>query len=161
MPLSAFAGRREIMQSVSPVGKAVHSGTYNAHLTGIAAALAFLDEIARSDFYPHLHATGERLYAGLREVFARRGLPVWVQGVGSVSDCSSAWTTEPQNYRDAARRDRDTERRFLQRLPERGLYLHPGSPHHGYTAAHTRDVDEMLQIADDAARAVAAGGGGS
>ena len=158
MPLSAFAGRREIMEAVSPVGKAVHSGTYNAHLTAIAAALAFLDEIAAPGFYPGLLATGERLYAGLREVFARRGLPVWVQGVGCRFGLLFGLDAAPQDYRQAAARDRATERRFLRACVERGLYLHPGSPHHGYTAAHTAgDIDEMLQIADDAARAVAAG----
>jgi glutamate-1-semialdehyde 2,1-aminomutase len=158
MPLSAFAGRREIMQAVSPVGKTVHSGTYNAHLTGVAASLAFLDEIAAPEFYPTLLATGERLYAGLREVFARRGLPVWVQGVGCRFGLLFGLDAAPQNYRQAAARDRETERRFLRACVERGLYLHTGSPHHGYTAAHSAaDVASMLQIADDAARAVTAG----
>jgi glutamate-1-semialdehyde 2,1-aminomutase len=158
MPLSAFAGRAEVMQAVSPVGGVVHSGTYNAHLSGVAAALAFLDEIAAPGFYPALLATGERLYAGLREVFARRGLPVWVQGVGCRFGLLFGLEAAPQNYRQAAARDRATERRFLRACVERGLYFHTGSPHHGYTAAHTaEDVAAMLQIADDAARAVAAG----
>jgi glutamate-1-semialdehyde 2,1-aminomutase len=162
MPLSAFAGRSEIMRAVSPAGGVVHSGTYNAHLSGVAAALAFLDEIARPGFYPTLLATGERLYAGLRDVFARRGLPVWVQGVGCRFGLLFGLEQAPQNYRQVAVRDQETERRFLHACVARGLYLHPGSPHHGYTASHTAgDVDEMLQVADDAARGVVAGGEGS
>jgi glutamate-1-semialdehyde 2,1-aminomutase len=156
MLLSAFAGRREIMQSVSPVGKTIHSGTYNAHLTGIAGGLAFLDTIAAPDFYPSLLGLGERLYAGLREIFARRGVPVWVQGVGCRFALLFGLDEEPRNYRQAARRDRDRERRFLRACLERGLYFHTGSPHHGYSSAHTpADIEAMLGIADDAARAVA------
>jgi len=45
-PLSAFAGRRDVMDAVSPNGAAVHSGTFNAHLIPILAADAFLDEVA-------------------------------------------------------------------------------------------------------------------
>jgi glutamate-1-semialdehyde 2,1-aminomutase len=144
------------MHSVSPVGTTVHSGTYNAHLTGIAAALAFLDEISHPDFYPHLNALAERLYAGLREVFARHALPVWVQGVGCRFGLLFGLEHEPRNYRDAAGRDRAQERRFLHACLRRGLYFHPGSPHHGFSSAHTAaDVDEMLDIADAAARDVA------
>ena len=31
--LSAFVGSREVMSAVAPLGRAVHSGTYNAHLS--------------------------------------------------------------------------------------------------------------------------------
>jgi glutamate-1-semialdehyde 2,1-aminomutase len=158
MPLSAFAGRREVMQAVSPVGGAVHSGTYNAHPTAIAAGLAFLDEIARPGFYPHLERLGARLYAGLREVFARRGLPVWVQGVGARFGLLFGLDAEPRDYRQAARRDAGLEGRFVQGCLARGVYLHPGSPHHGFSSAHTEaDVDRVLGVADDVARALAAG----
>jgi glutamate-1-semialdehyde 2,1-aminomutase len=134
----------------------VHSGTYNAHLTAIAAALAFLDEIARPDFYPYLRKLGERLYGGLREVFARRGLPVWVQGVGARCGLLFGLEREPRNYRDAARRDRERQLHFLLACLERGVYLHPGSPHHGFSSAHTpADIEEVLNVADDAARALA------
>jgi len=153
MPLSAFAGRREIMAYVSPLGPAVHSGTYNAHLTSIAAALAFLDEIAKPDFYPHLQRLGDRLYSGLRDIFAFHALPVWVQGIGARFGLLFGLDSEPHNYRDVARRNLDLEQRFLRACLRGGLYLHPGSPHHGFSSAHTRaDVEEMLSIADDAAR---------
>ncbi len=50
--LSAFVGSREVMSAVAPLGRAVHSGTYNAHLVPILASLAFLDEIDRSRVLP-------------------------------------------------------------------------------------------------------------
>ena len=147
------------MQAVSPVGQTVHSGTYNAHLTGIAASLAFLDQIATPDFYPALLAKGDRLYAGLREIFAHRGLPVWVQGVGCRFGLLFGLEREPLNFRQAAARDRQTEQRFLSACVERGLYFHTGSPHHGYTAAHSpSDIETMLNVVDDAAREVAGSG---
>ena len=54
LPLSAFAGRAEIMDLLTPVGKVVHTGTYLAHPTAIFACNAFLDEISRPEFWPDL-----------------------------------------------------------------------------------------------------------
>jgi glutamate-1-semialdehyde 2,1-aminomutase len=155
MPLSAFAGRREIMQSVTPVGGAVHSGTYNAHLTAIAGALAFLDEIARPEFYPHLQQLGDRLYAGLREVFDRVGLPVWVQGIGARFGLLFGVEAEPHNYREAAHQDVELAARFYEACLERGVYFHHVSPHHGFSSAHTlADIEETLNVVEDAAMRV-------
>lgn len=47
-PLSAFTGSREVMGAVAPLGSAVHSGTFNAHLISMLAADAFLDAAADS-----------------------------------------------------------------------------------------------------------------
>ncbi len=51
MPISAFMGRRDIMETCTPVGPALHSGTYNAPPVLVSAIGAFLDEIAQPDFY--------------------------------------------------------------------------------------------------------------
>jgi glutamate-1-semialdehyde aminotransferase len=80
---------------------------------------------------------------------------VWVQGVGCRFGLLFGLEREPLNFREAALRDRETERRFLGACVERGLYFHTGSPHHGYTAAHsTSDIEAMLGVVDDAAREV-------
>ena len=151
MPLSAFAGRREIMQAVSPVGKAVHSGTYNAHLR-VAAALAFLDEIAAAGLLPrpagHGGAPLRRAAGGLR--------PARAAGLGAGRRCRFGLLfgldAAPQNYRQAAATG---PRSGATCAPawNGGCTCTPARPHHGYTAAHTAgDIDEMLQIADDAVR---------
>ena len=53
MPISAFLGRRDIMETCTPVGPALHSGTYNAPPVLVSAMGAFLDEVTQPDFYPH------------------------------------------------------------------------------------------------------------
>ena len=156
MPLSAIVGRRDIMQTMTPVGRAVNSGTYNAHLTAIAGGLAFLDVIADPDFYPRLDALGARLYTGLRDVFARRGLPVWVQGVGARFGLVFGVESEPRDYREAARHDLVLTARFCEECLKRGVYFHWVSPHHGFSSAHTlADIDETLSVVDDVAKALA------
>jgi glutamate-1-semialdehyde 2,1-aminomutase len=152
--LSAFAGRRDVMNAVSPNGTAVHSGTFNAHLVPILAANAFLDEIARPTFWSHLDALESLLYPGLREAFRAAGLPVWVQAVGARFSLLFGLEQEPTTYREAARYDRDMALRFFAAALEQGVYFH-SAWHHGPCAMHTAaDLHTALEGIEAAARTV-------
>jgi glutamate-1-semialdehyde 2,1-aminomutase len=150
--LSAFAGRREIMDAVAPRGAAVHSGTFNAHLIPILAANAFLDEIAKPAFWAHLDRLDTALYAGLRDAFKRAGLPVWVQALGARFSLLFGLEEEPRSYRQAAGYDRDLAKRFVAAALDEGVFFNLGW-HHGISAMHTAaDVDRIVEGAAAAAR---------
>ena len=152
MPISAFMGSREIMETCTPVGPAMHSGTYNAPPALVIAIGAFLDQISQPGFYDHLNALGDRLYKGMREIFRRRGIKAWVQGVGSRFGLLFGLDEEPRNYRDVSRQDMTMMAKFNRACIHRGVYLHHVSPHHGYSSAHTMaDIDETLDVMDQAA----------
>ncbi|NLV75273.1 MAG: aspartate aminotransferase family protein [Chloroflexi bacterium] len=156
LPLSAILGTREIMMMCTPVGPALQSGTYNAPPLLVAGAEAFLDTIAAPDFYPHLNELAERLYGGMREVFARRGIRAWVQGVGARFGLLFGLEREPLNYRDIAAQDWEMARRFHLACLKRGVYIMFKSPHHGFSSAHTlADIDLTLDVMDDAAAEIA------
>ena len=156
IPVSAFMGRREIMETCTPLGPALHSGTYNAPPLLVAGIGALLDEVSRPGFYEHLNALGERLYAGLRELLARRGIPAWVQGIGARFGLLFGLDEEPLDYRDVARQNLVMMRDFHLACLKRGVYLHYVSPHHGYSSAHTlADIEETLSVMDDAAAELA------
>ena len=153
--LSAFAGRREVMDAVSPRGSAVHSGTFNAHLIPILAADAFLDEVARPEFWAHLKQLESSFYPALSDVFERAGLPVWVQALGARFSLLFGLEEEPTNYRQAARFDRDMARRFFGAAMDEGVYFHYAW-HHGFSSMHTQaDLDRALEGIETAARRVA------
>jgi glutamate-1-semialdehyde 2,1-aminomutase len=155
--LSAFVGRREVMEAVAPKGGAVHSGTFNAHLIPILASRALLGEISKPDFYPALHRLHDHFCAGLREAFKRAGLPAWVQGLGARFSILPGLTEEPKSYRQSTRYDRDLARRFYAACLDEGVYLH-GGWHHGVSAMHTMtDLDQALDAIGTAARRVARG----
>ena len=151
MPISAFMGTREIMETCTPVGPALHSGTYNAPPVLVAAIGALLDEVTRPGFYEHLKALGARLYGGMNEILARRGVKAWVQGVGARFGLLFGLDREPRNYRDVAQQDMEKMRLFHLACLRRGVYLHHVSPHHGYSIAHSMaDIGETLDVMDTA-----------
>jgi glutamate-1-semialdehyde 2,1-aminomutase len=155
--LSAFAGRREVMDAVAPRGRAVHSGTFNAHLIPMLAANAFLDEVGRPAFWTGLEQLDGALYAGLRDAFKRAGLPVWVQALGARFSLLFGLEAEPTSYRQVAGYDREMARRFYAAAVEEGAYFHY-QWHHGISAGHTMaDVERALEAVDAAARRTARG----
>jgi len=155
MPISAFMGTREIMETCSPVGPALHSGTYNAPPALVIAIRALLSEVTKPCFYAHLDDLGERLYTGMRKILVRRGIKAWVQGVGARFGLLFGLDKEPRNYRDVAKQDMEMMRRFHLACLERGVYLHYVSPHHGYSSAHTiADIEETLNVMDDAVKSL-------
>jgi len=153
MPISVFMGRRDIMETCTPVGPALNSGTYNAPPVLVIAIRAMLDAVTQPGFYAHLDSLGERLYVGMREILARRGVQAWVQGVGARFGLLFGLDEEPRNYRDVARQDLEMMRRFHLACLERGVYLHYLSPHHGFSSAHSMDdIEETLNVMEDAAK---------
>lgn len=158
VPLSVFGGRRELMEVVSPLGQAVHTGTYNAHLIPILAAHAFLDEVGQAGFWERLLGLHERFWQGLDGAFRRGGLPVRVQWHGARGGLYFGLDPDVavRSYRQAARLDRSMMNAFCRAMHERGVFVNPAW-HHGISAMHVEaDVAQIVAAAEDAARAVAA-----
>ena len=153
-PLSAFAGSREVMGAVAPLGGAVHSGTFNAHPIPMHAANAFLDEIASQAFWDDLRDKEEFFYPGLRDVFRRVGLPVWVQAAGARFSLHFGLRSEPRSYREAAAADGEMATAFYAAALEHGVYFHHAK-HHGFSSMHTQsDLQIALDRIEAAARSV-------
>jgi glutamate-1-semialdehyde 2,1-aminomutase len=158
VPISAFGGRADLMNHLTPVGRAVHTGTYNAHPIPVAAAHGFLDIAEEPGFFPEVIARTNRLVTNLRDAFTSAGLSVRVQSLGT--RFAMYFGLEPQievtTYRSAATFDRAMQRAWCAEVATRGVYSTPVW-HHGISSAH--DDDDVRRISDaafDAARAILA-----
>ena len=152
-PLSVFAGKKEYMENVSPLGKkSGHSGTYTGHLIPVMAAIACLDEISSVGFYEHIYKVADKLYSGMEELFGKHKIKARLQGLGARFGMYFGIDTEVKSYRDAALADKDMLMKFLKAAYENGLYFHDyqGHPcHHGFSSAHSlADIDEVLEKFD-------------
>jgi glutamate-1-semialdehyde 2,1-aminomutase len=158
-PLSAFGGRREIMDRLMPQGDCQHSGTYNGHPVAVAASLAAVTAYREPGFYDHIHSVAKYLYDGLNETFARHGVNGRAEGLGARFGIYFGVETRVRNYRDAVRHQRHQMLRFVASAVEHGVYFHDyggAACHHGFCAAMTRaDAGEALGRLDDAIRKMA------
>lgn len=151
-PLSALAGKRELMEHLSPLGPAMLSGTYNANLVSIMAGNAFIDYIAnKKEFYPLLLERAQNLYQEMNAIFQRKGLKAAVRGLGC-RFCilfGPASEKEPRSYQDVAKQDTELSNRFFKATLDRGVFFH-SMWHHGITGAHTdADIGKVLEAVED------------
>jgi glutamate-1-semialdehyde 2,1-aminomutase len=144
-PISAVAGKREIMRHLRPQGDSEMSGTYLAHLTTVLAALAALEAYSQPGFYEHLEALGRQFYTGFEEIIQHSGVPLVLQYVGPRFGLYFGLAEKVANYRQAAGQNHAMLLAFIAGCIQRGVYFHV-SPHHGYSAAHTpEDMERALE----------------
>jgi glutamate-1-semialdehyde 2,1-aminomutase len=146
-PLSVFGGKRRIMEHVSPLGKAQHSGTYNGHLSSIMAGIAFFDVIDEPECYEGLLSRSQRLYDSIEEIMQRLGFVGRVQGLGARFSFLFGPPAERKvrNYQDLMDNQWSLFYRFCRACLRYGVYVHT-MWHHGISVMHTdKDIDRALE----------------
>ena len=154
-PVAAIGGSREAMAMIAE-GRYSHSGTYNANTIACAAVSATMDVLATPGLYERQRELGETLMSGLRKLAAEAGLPVIVEGLGTVFQ---VWFSERpiRNWRDAQRyANEDLYTRWWQEMLLRGILFHPSQYENLFLSlVHTADdVDDTLSAAQEAFAAI-------
>ena len=161
LPLSAMAGKREVMSRLRPLGDTEHSGTYMGHLVPVMGGLACLTELSQPGVYPRLFSLGDQLYRNLEEIIGRTGVRARLQHLGPRFFIYFGLdpAEEVLDYRAAARHSPDMALAFSREAMARGVYFHDyggGLAHHGFSTAHTEaHVEEALNAVEEAFRAMA------
>ena len=124
-PLSAIAGRAEIMDYFAPApGRdafVAQQGTLNGNPVATVAGLATLSVLREPGTYERLFATGARLKNALEELLRQAEVPAQVIGEAPMFDV--VFTEHPvEDYRSALDRDRAKLMRFNSLLRARGIY---------------------------------------
>ena len=150
-PISAFGGKREIMQLLAE-RQVVHDGTYNSNGLVCAAALATVKELSKDNgaVYDRMRGLGNRLMKGLAEIAERNGIPLRIQGFGTFF--GTVFIDRPiMNLRESYYQDKGRYPRFRQELFARGVQIFASDKGLWYlSAAHTdADVDYTLGVVED------------
>jgi glutamate-1-semialdehyde 2,1-aminomutase len=102
LPLAAFGGRREVMETISD-WRMPHFGTYNGNPLVMAAAAA-VDEICTPEALAAAEAVNDGVLAAADAIIASHDLPAHTVGFGVKG--AITWSATPvRNYRDYKRTD--------------------------------------------------------
>lgn len=155
-PLSAVAGRREILELMFEADVAF-GGTFNGNPLSLACAEATLRELERDGgaALAHANRVGGLLMDGLRRVADRRGVKLQICGFGAAFALHFTGKSVLRDYRDTLDDDRRLLARFLQRALEEGVYLLPDGRMYVSAAHSVEDVEQTLEALDRALAGVA------
>lgn len=159
LPIGAVGGRRDVMETLSPLGPVFHAGTLAGNPIATAAGLAALD-LLTPDVAIELMARARHLSALLRDACADAGFPASFPVVGTLVGMRfGEHHAEPvHDFAGAKRTDEAAYARFFHAMLAEGVALAPGAYEAVFVGlAHTDEVlDEIGRAATRAARAAAA-----
>lgn len=150
-PVAALAGRRDIMEMFAS-GGVNHSGTYNANIVSLSAALAALRALAADNHaaYRRIDATGRSLMDGIAAATRACGVDLKISGVPSAFHTCFA-SHAIHDYATYASADHKRLGLFLAALLDAGI--RPTSRGTWFvSAAHTDD--DVAATLDAVARAL-------
>ena len=158
LPLAAYGGRADIMDTVAPVGPVYQAGTLSGNPLAVAAGLeqlTMLDE-QRETLYTDLHHKMHRLAQTTKETATRLGIPHRINRIGSMM---TLFFTDARVIDFPSAKTADTARygAFFRALLERGVYLAPSQFEALFlSSAHTDAVlEETTQAVVEALHVVA------
>ena len=158
-PLGAFGGRRDLMEMISPLGGAVHYGTYNANPLTTTAGLACLKKVLVKEKYKEMNRLGDTYAKGLKEILNRIGLPACVTHEGPLGGIQFV-PEVPHTYRQANQCNKKMWTEYWYGMLSKGV-IPMGSgwfEEYSISAAHTEeDIDETLNITEDVLKVVKEG----
>lgn len=156
VPLSAIAGRRDVMSTLmTPLPRgALQGGTFAGNVIGLAAAQATLAVVSEPQFYPALAKRTDDFLTEVQEIFDRSGLPARVQWLGCMFGIYVGTREPVRTYAEIRSLDRDLSRRFFTSCIERGVYFHTDF---SVSAAHSPSV--LAEVLERIEGTVAAVGG--
>lgn len=143
MPVGAFGGRREIMETVAPAGNTYQAGTLSGNPLAMAAGLAMLTELGKPGIYDTLEEKSAWLAGKLAEAASGSAgadaAPVCQNRVGSmmtlfftagpVTDFESAKTSDTGRYAE-----------YFKHMLDSGVYLAPSQFEAAFVSlAHSED----------------------
>jgi len=125
LPVGAYGGRREIMDSVSPAGPIYQAGTLSGNPMAMAAGLAMLKYLNRHpNTYAYLNEITSYLISGLKDNLSSQGLPFSINQVGSMF--TLFFTNESViDFNTAKTSDTALFGKYFQAMLKRGIYLAP------------------------------------
>lgn len=140
LPVGAYAGRREIMQTVAPAGPMYQAGTLSGNPLAMTAGIETLKAIREPGVFERLVAGTTELCQGIGAAAEAAGIPVYQTQVGTMF--CMFFTDQPViNWDTAAKSDTQKYARFFQAMLRHGVYLAPSQFETGFfSTAHTEGV---------------------
>jgi glutamate-1-semialdehyde 2,1-aminomutase len=157
LPVGAFAGRRDLMSHLAPLGAVYQAGTLSGNPVATAAGLAVLAELD-ADAYERLERTAARLADGLRDAISGAGLAVQVPRAHTLVGLHFSETVVRDYDEAKVAADSGLYQAFFHALLRRGIAFAPG-PYEALfpSLAHTDDdIDRTIEAAAEAAGEIAA-----
>lgn len=125
MPMAVYGGKREIMESVSPVGKVYQAGTLSGNPIAVTAGIETLKILKNTpQIYGDIDAKAKKIADAFRQKAKRDKIDLTVNQVGSLL-CAYFTKEQVTNYDKAVSSDTKAYAQYFGKMLENGIYVAP------------------------------------
>ncbi len=141
LPVGAYGGRQDIMETLAPEGPVYQAGTLSGNPMAMAAGLTTLKIIDNNaEFYTELEEKSSLLEEGLWKNLEDLDFPATLNRVGSMFTLFFTEGDKVQSYSDVLNCDTEQFAQFFNYSLEAGVYLAPSQFEAGFvSSAHSID----------------------
>ena len=150
LPIGAYGGRVDIMETVAPLGPAYQAGTMAGNPASMSAGIACLEVLQEEGLYDRLDQLGAKLENGIVELAKKHQQTITVNRLkGALTLYFTSETV--RNYEQAENTNGEQFARFFKEMLKRGINLAPSKYEAWFlTIAHTdQDIEDTLQAVDE------------
>ena len=151
LPIGAYGGTQEIMDTVAPLGPAYQAGTMAGNPASLSAGIACLEVLKEKGVYEKLDELGEMLEKGIIEAAHKYHIEITVNRLKGA--LAVYFTNETvKDYEQAERSDGEMFGKFFKLMLEEGINLAPSKYEAWFlTTEHTKeDVEETIKAVEKA-----------
>lgn len=146
LPIGAYGGKKEIMETVAPLGPAYQAGTMAGNPASIQAGIACLEVLQKDGVYEKMDKLGAHLEEGILAAAKEFGVTITVN---RLKGALTIYFTDVkvENYEQAEATDGEIFGRFFKLMLEQGINLAPSKYEAWFlTTEHTEeDVEVSIQ----------------
>jgi glutamate-1-semialdehyde 2,1-aminomutase len=155
LPVGAYAGRRDIMETVAPAGPMYQAGTLSGNPLAMTAGIETLTILREPGVFDELVTRSERLSAGIGQAARSAGVPVTQTRVGTMF-CTYFTQGPVTNWPTASRSNTEQFGRFFHAMLKDGIYIAPSQFEAGFmSTAHTDEaIEDTIAVAQKAFQAI-------
>ncbi|MFJ5792390.1 glutamate-1-semialdehyde 2,1-aminomutase [Lysinibacillus sp. NPDC093197] len=149
LPIGAYGGRKEIMDTVAPLGPAYQAGTMAGNPASMQAGIACLEVLATPGIYDEMDRLGAILEDGILAAATKHGVTITLN---RLKGALTIYFTDVkvENYEQAENTDGEIFGRFFKLMLHRGINLAPSKYEAWFlTTEHTEaDIRETIEAVD-------------
>jgi glutamate-1-semialdehyde 2,1-aminomutase len=144
LPVGAYAGKREVMQVVAPLGSMYQAGTLSGNPLAMTAGLATIKTLIQGDTFQQIATRTQKLANGIGSCANDAGIPLQVNHAGTMMgfyflDAEGAVIRDYASAKQHAHTERYAE--YFHAMLQEGVYFAPSQFEAGFVGlGHTDAV---------------------
>ncbi|TKI53904.1 glutamate-1-semialdehyde 2,1-aminomutase [Lysinibacillus mangiferihumi] len=149
LPIGAYGGRKEIMDTVAPLGPAYQAGTMAGNPASMQAGIACLEVLATPGIYDEMDRLGAILEDGILTAAKKHGVTITLNRLKGALTIYFT-NVKVENYEQAESSDGEIFGRFFKLMLNQGINLAPSKYEAWFlTTEHTEaDIRETIEAVD-------------